>query len=99
MAEKAKKYKVREGFVFVTFDKRGDRIPNPNLTIVDTAIPAHAEAVADGRQMHKLEPLEPEKKAPAEKPEKVEKPEKKDKKKPERKKPANRPARRGASRR
>lgn len=89
------KYKVRDGYVFVTMDKTGNRIAHPNMTEVDDKNPAHAAAIKGQRQMHKLEPLVPEKKAPKE--ETVPK-EPKKKKEPKRTKAAKRPARGGRGR-
>ena len=55
------KFKVRKGYVFVTIEEKGKRVPQPNLTILDDEDPKLRDAIQS--QMHKLEPVNPPKKS------------------------------------
>lgn len=51
------RYRVRKGYVFVTIEEKGKRVPQPNLTTVDDEDEKLRPFIHS--QMHKLEPVEP----------------------------------------
>lgn len=86
------KYRVRDGFVFVTFDKEGKRQPEPNIGLLDDSDPKMRPFIL--QQMHKLEEVDAPAKRKAAKDAKKGA-DKKEEKKPARKPARNRPGRRG----